>query len=302
MKLYAPNYYSLFRCIAGECKHSCCIGWDIYIDKDTLESYGEYADRLVTSEEGTCFALREDGRCPFLNSDGLCDIIIERGEDSLCEICREHPRFYSFFSDRTEVGLGMSCEEAARIILTQKDRTELVYADDDGDEEYELYPEEEYVLEQREIAFDMLQDRAYPTERRAEALRERYAPFFKLGDMKRWQRVYASLEMLEPSWSDKLCGLTAEGELDPSLDTPLEKLLIYLVWRHTSTAADAEDFSVRVAFAYLSYAVIRQIAVSESADLQGLIDIARRYSAEIEYSEENTESVMERIRKTVKKF
>ena len=32
-----PDYYSAFRCIAGACKHSCCIGWEIDIDEESLE-------------------------------------------------------------------------------------------------------------------------------------------------------------------------------------------------------------------------------------------------------------------------
>ena len=32
-----PNYYDKFKCIANRCKHSCCIGWEIDIDEDTME-------------------------------------------------------------------------------------------------------------------------------------------------------------------------------------------------------------------------------------------------------------------------
>ena len=36
MKTFAPNYYPSFRCIADKCRHSCCVGWDVYIDEETL--------------------------------------------------------------------------------------------------------------------------------------------------------------------------------------------------------------------------------------------------------------------------
>ena len=36
MKTYAPKYYQQFHCIADKCKHSCCIGWEIDIDKDVF--------------------------------------------------------------------------------------------------------------------------------------------------------------------------------------------------------------------------------------------------------------------------
>ena len=41
MKIIAPNYYSQFKCIADKCNHSCCIGWEIDIDNETLEKYNK---------------------------------------------------------------------------------------------------------------------------------------------------------------------------------------------------------------------------------------------------------------------
>ncbi len=42
---------------------------------------------------GTKFYMNEDGRCAFLNENNLCDIYIQLGEEALCDICTEHPRF-----------------------------------------------------------------------------------------------------------------------------------------------------------------------------------------------------------------
>ena len=50
MKLYAPDYYTKFACIADKCQHSCCIGWEIDIDEETLSYYnsvsGDFGNRL----------------------------------------------------------------------------------------------------------------------------------------------------------------------------------------------------------------------------------------------------------------
>ena len=27
-----PDYYKEFQCIADQCEHSCCIGWEIDVD------------------------------------------------------------------------------------------------------------------------------------------------------------------------------------------------------------------------------------------------------------------------------
>ena len=75
-----PDYYKNFKCIAGACCHSCCIGWEIDIDPDTLCRFdsleGEFGERVrgsICREDTTHFLLSEDERCPFLNACGLCD-------------------------------------------------------------------------------------------------------------------------------------------------------------------------------------------------------------------------------------
>ena len=61
----------------------------------------------------------KEKNCPFLNNSGLCEIYINLGKDSLCRICTEHPRYYEWFDGFKEGGIGLCCEEAARIILSQ---------------------------------------------------------------------------------------------------------------------------------------------------------------------------------------
>ena len=127
MKLFAPKYYKAFRCIADKCSHSCCIGWEIDVDIDTLaryeglgEGYGDVIKKSIDREDTPHFRLGENERCPHLDECGLCRIISELGEEYLCDICREHPRFYNY-TKVAEVGVGMSCPEAARLILSSPD-------------------------------------------------------------------------------------------------------------------------------------------------------------------------------------
>ena len=101
-----PDYYPLFHCIAGRCRHNCCIGWEIDVDGDSLAAYdqigGEMGERLHKcidrSREMPHFLLGEQERCPFLNGKNLCDLILYGGEGMLCQICTDHPRYRSFFS------------------------------------------------------------------------------------------------------------------------------------------------------------------------------------------------------------
>ena len=157
-----PDYYPQFSCIADHCRHNCCIGWEIDVDEDTLASYrrigGEMGKRLRASisEDGDAphFLLGAHERCPFLNERNLCDLILYGGEDMLCQICRDHPRYRSFFSERTEIGVGLCCEEAARLILTKPDKVRLLTSGEGALEE-----EERALLALRERLFAAAQDR-----------------------------------------------------------------------------------------------------------------------------------------------
>lgn len=135
MKIIVPDYYREFKCIAGRCRHTCCAeSWDVDIDEKTLERYSaipeiaQHIDMTPTPH----IRFNEKGRCPFLKEDNLCRIYDDLGEDMLCQICKDHPRFRSFFKSRTEMGIGLVCEEAARIILFRNKPMTLTLLSDDG--------------------------------------------------------------------------------------------------------------------------------------------------------------------------
>ena len=136
MQKAVPNYYHKFTCIADRCRHSCCIGWEIDIDEKTMAMYQTMAlpigEDIRNSIEGDepHFKLQSGDRCPFLKDNGLCRIICECGKDALCDICRLHPRFRNFYSSFVETGLGLCCEEAARIILFDNEPFSILLPDD----------------------------------------------------------------------------------------------------------------------------------------------------------------------------
>ena len=134
MKTVAPDYYNDFRCIAGRCRHTCCEGWEIDIDEESVPRFLAEPEiaRHISSDGTVHIELLEGERCPFLREDGLCKMIINYGEDMLCGICRDHPRFRNYWSDRVELGLGLVCEEAGRLILSQKRPLKLIILSDDG--------------------------------------------------------------------------------------------------------------------------------------------------------------------------
>lgn len=153
MKLIAPDHLPAFRCIAGKCRHTCCAGWEIGIDGESLPRFLAVPEIAahVSMEDTPQLRLLADERCPFLNADGLCDMILRYGEAMLCQTCRDHPRFRNFWSDRVELGLGLVCEEAGRLILGSEKPLRLIEIGDDGE------PEEE--PDEAEIALRSLRDR-----------------------------------------------------------------------------------------------------------------------------------------------
>lgn len=130
MKFIVPKYYKEFKCIADKCKHNCCTeGWEIDIDSNTAELYkkmpGEWGEKIrqnVEFGETTHFKLNEKHTCPFLNDKHLCDVYLNLGDKYMCQICNDHPRYFEWFEDIKEGGVGLCCEEAGRLILSNNEK------------------------------------------------------------------------------------------------------------------------------------------------------------------------------------
>ena len=299
MKTVVPAYYPAFRCIADRCRHSCCIGWEIDIDNTTVATYrtigGELGERLqqhiVHTEDGCSFRLDEQERCPFLNQRGLCDIICECGEEALCQICADHPRFRNHFSDRTEIGLGLCCEEAARLILTS-DSDALIVLDDDGSDT-SLWEDEQHLLSTRNNCFAIAHDRSKGILARENALLA-FADRQSL-DGKQLYAILSPLERLEDNWNDTLTCLPSAPDEDPprELSVAYERLLVYFLYRHLPDALDDGRLYERIAFAAHSAKALRLLCAAYGNAFDVLCDLARRYSAEIEYSDNNIDAMLD---------
>jgi len=300
MKLIAPDYYPQFRCIADKCRHSCCIGWEIDIDPAARERYrhvpGAFGTRLnaaIEDGEVSSFRLDENERCPMLNASGLCDLITALGEDALCQICADHPRFRSFFTGRTEIGLGLCCEEAARIILTREKPMHLICLEDDG-ESAELPEEESGLLALRGELIAIMQDASRPLDDRLEALLD--AVDFPVPD-RNWAEVYRGLERLDTAWDDLLDTLQLPLSAAPkALEPALGNFAAYMLYRHLPGALEDEDVPGRVAFCVLSARVLAALcAAKPGCTMAALIEFARMYSAEIEYDEDNIAALLDAL-------
>lgn len=131
MKLLVPDYLKEFKCIASQCEDTCCAGWEVVIDEDSYKKYkkakGEFGKRLrseIIHREGeNIFTLKGDN-CAFLNENKMCDLYTELGEDSLCYTCKMYPRHIEEFGNLREIGISLSCPEAARLILRHNKKVE----------------------------------------------------------------------------------------------------------------------------------------------------------------------------------
>ncbi len=321
MKEITPDFYKDFHCIGGACRHNCCIGWDVEIDEDTADFYrsigGEMGKRFAKEvrygKEGAAFRMGADRRCPFLNRQNLCDIITDIGEGGLCQICADHPRFRADFSDRIEFGLGMACEEAARLLLTHEEPLRLVVAGDDGEDEGQT-EEEQRFFGRRAALLTIAQDRTYPVYERTERL-ARAAGIDGLDlTTENWIGFFEDLETAEPESFETLCRLmhaSCHGKIgtyraaESSFEIPAEQVLVYFLYRYLSHAVDEEDYRARVGFSILGCRFLMDIwdtAESEDAPLPEaeLVDLARRYSAEVEYSEENVGRILGALRREIR--
>ena len=305
MKEFAPNYYTSFSCIADRCRHSCCVGWEIDIDEDSLEYYrsiaGEFGKRLrdhiEETEDGAHFCLDADERCPFLNDCGLCDLYATLGEEALCQICTDHPRFRNEFSCRTEIGVGLCCEAAAKLILEQSEPLSLVSLYDDG-EEAEDEEWEAVLFAKREQIFATLYS-AESEKAAADQICPKGSAFMKSQD---WASILMELERLDPAWEEPIGWLENapqsvwEREI-PHLDRAFRNLFGYFIYRHASGAQSLFDMEIRLGFAYLSLGVLRALCAMKmqrqgECTLLDLCELARMYSSEIEYSIDNTDALM----------
>lgn len=174
-----PNYYNEFSCIADKCEATCCAGWQIVVDEESLKKYkkitGDFKQRIregVDFKEGV-FYQKPGKRCAFLNEQNLCDMYTALGEESFCETCRRYPRHIEEFENIREFTLSVSCPEAARILLKQKEPVCLFEMETEAPEdEFDDYDPLVYekLLEARGEMIKLLQNRTIPVEERAAAI------------------------------------------------------------------------------------------------------------------------------------
>lgn len=288
MKLFAPAYYTKFKCIADKCEHNCCTGWEIDVDEATLNKYESLTDgyglavKESISTDGTPhFKLGDNDRCPHLDEGGLCKIISHLGEEYLSDICRCHPRFFNF-TDTAEVGVGMSCPEAARIILSSPDyNTFPLIGERDSEPDFTFDGRGE-----RSKVYAILGEVGRTFSEKLQYVYKEYS-IPKRSDSSAVE-LFSELEYLDESHKQMFMQYSSAHPSE-EYDVYLERFLAYLVFRHCTEATDKDDFSARLGFCLLCTSLLCSMIRTERAEsLSDVVWLAVIISEEIEYSDENT--------------
>ena len=319
MLIYKPDYFDRFRCIAGACPDSCCKEWDVQVDAVSAEYYrslpGDLGDRLrevLSDADGETVMTIVDGRCPMWRSDGLCRIQAELGEAALCKTCREFPRLTHDYGDFVELGLELSCPEAAKFILEANSvRMEiatpvcgLVRNDIKAEPEYD--EEAMAVLKAtRETMLTILSDTARPIgevlalgllygyQAQGELDGGEILPFdpdaaldevrdlAKPGNLREITDFFLNLELLTPEWEALL-----RSPVPGPWDSRTMALARYLVNRYWLQAVSDYDLYSRVKFIVLACLLIRHLGGD-------ILRTAQLFSKEIENDVDNVEAILD---------
>ncbi len=322
MKLIMPSYCASFKCSADRCSDNCCIGWEIDIDGKTADFYsrvkGDFGTRLkesIANGECSSFILKGE-RCPFLNEKNLCDIIINLGEEHLCQICTDHPRYYEWFGEVKEGGVGLCCEEGTKLILTAENPAELTereilheYSDEFDEGLFAL------LYEARQIIFSLLMNENDSINEKvakmlsfAEQLQVNIDNYNDIipesyeaitedeGDMLSVLKSLTLLEPIDEKWTDYLAhSISTYEDKESREDISLyqRNLLIYYIYRYFLKGTFDGELLSKVKFACVSTAVISYLVSRENADFGGTVNICKLFSKQTEYSQENIDMLCE---------
>lgn len=278
-----PKFYKNFLCKADKCKYSCCKGWEIDIDEETAGKYlamtgelgAEIRQNIGKNEDSYFFKLTEDERCPFLQKNGLCKIILNIGEENICEICTMHPRFFTMIDDVELCGVGLSCEKTCELLLG--DEKDLVFYIEDTEEELSFSE----VLSV--IGLNL------PNEM------QEFSLAVNAENINKVLEIMAKTEPIDENWSKELSimqdmdnvELKAKDYLENSDKNILNKLYQYILYRQLERLVDID---IEALINYAQYSIL--FIILHTMISKELGESVRRWSEQIEYDTDNVDLIL----------
>ena len=310
MEVFYPKYYETFTCIAAACPDSCCKEWSVDVDPQAAAFYrqlpGDLGNRLrevlQNTEDGTIMTI-QNGRCPMWRADGLCRIQAELGHDALCKVCREFPRLTHDYGDFTELGLELSCPEAARIILSGTDNA-ILSRTVPGGEEPEHDTEAMAILKRTRAEFfafweattlpfpqiltvfllyaHSVQEELDGGEKAVLSPNISVTGVTPSDDFRPLQDFFLGLEILTPQWRTRL----ESPAITPHWEQSHKALLHYFILRYWLQAVSDYDIVCRAKFAVSACLLIGGLGGD-------LVKTAQLFSKEIENDPDNVEAILD---------
>lgn len=310
MKIVKNGYYDQFRCLAGRCPDSCCKEWAVQVDEQAAAYYrslpGPLGDRLrqvLVTQDGETVMTIENGRCPMWRHDGLCRIQAELGADALCRVCRDFPRLRHDYGTFVELGLELSCPEAARLLLTQPRRepvTEQIpgisrpdYEQGDMDILLSTRREMLNLLQGRPVGEALalgllygyhaqaLLDGEEPGEFDPGAALETARKFAAGGSIFALPVFFSGLEILTETWKNRLRSLAPAP-----WDEAHRALAVYGVERYWLQAISDFDLMSRVKMIVVSCLLVKNMGGDT-------VETAQLYAKEIENDADNIDAILD---------
>lgn len=271
MILRTPSYYKNFKCIAGACPDSCCQGWEVDADIQSLDYYKNLngdirkrIDSVLDSDEfgNTIFRLADRKRCPFLNNENLCDMHIAIGGEHTPYTCRMFPRFINDFGGTREMGISFSCPVASDMIWEQQEPLSF------DDELNELPPELNdidaqtyfYLTKARKKAFNIVQDRTLSVRQRLLNLLDFGVEIQK--DLEEYAEgnddidffdVFHNPELINPEWNEKVDNAKIKPVSDEIFN---ENIAGYFIFRYFLTAVNDYDVLSKIKMAVIGVLIV----------------------------------------------
>ncbi len=271
MILKTPSFYKDFKCIAGACPDSCCQGWEVDADSQSLEYYktlsGEIRKRIdsvLDKDEfgNTIFRLADKKRCPFLNDENLCDMHIAIGGEHTPYTCRMFPRFINDFGGTREMGVSFSCPVASDMMWNLKEPMSFVSELNDLPPQLNEIDAQTYffLTKAREKAFKIVQNRSVSVSERLVNLLDYGVEIQKeLDDYPLphddidFFEVFNNPELINPQWTEKV----NNRKIKPvSNEVYNENIASYFIFRYMLNAVDDYDVLSKIKMAVIGVLVV----------------------------------------------
>lgn len=267
MKIVKPTFYKNFKCIAGDCPDSCCQGWEVDADSDSLEYYKtldnsleikKRIDSVLSKDEfdNTIFTLAPKKRCPFLNDENLCDMHIAIGGEHTPYTCRTFPRFIYDFGATREIGISFSCPVASDMMYNTESfdfetevNSDLPTLNDIDAEKYFL------LYKGRAEAYKISKDKNKSIRERLNdlldlgvLLQEKLFPYDEGGDDIAFFDVFKNPELINPEWKEKVENFSLKQVSDTQSN---ENILMYFLYKYLMQAVYDDDALSKIKMAVL---------------------------------------------------